>query len=141
MIDKLKIYGGILAAIFLAGAAYFYGVHVATAKADKKIAEMERDYAKQKIDALEEAEAIRKYQEAEFLAKIDALKRDNIKRASDIERVRKQFAERGNSNNSSLVSCNRRAGGCEHLLSEAYELAGECERLLRDRDARLSVLK
>ena len=141
MIDKLKIYGGIIAAIFLAVAGYFYGAHVATAKADKKIAELERDHAKQKIDAFEEAETRRKEQEAEFLAKIEALKRDNVKRVADVERVRKQFSDRGNSNNSSLVSCNSRAGRCEHLLSEAYELAGECERLLKDRDARLSSLK
>lgn len=141
MIDKLKIYGGIIAAIFLAVAAYFYGAHVANAKADKKIAELERDYAKQKIDALEEAETIRKKQEREFLAKIEALNRDNIKRAADVERVRKQFTDRESGSNSNIVSCNQRARGCEHLLSEAYELAGECERLLNDRDARLSVLK
>lgn len=141
MIDKLKIYGGIIAAIFLAVAAYFYGAHVANAKADKRIAEMERDYAKQKIDALEQAEKIRKGQETEFLAKIAELNRVNIERTADVERVRKQFASRRSSNNSNLVSCNRRAGGCEHLLAEAYSLAGECERLLKDRDARLSVLK
>ena len=141
MLDKLKIYGGIIAVIVLATSVYFYGAHVANAKADKKIAELERDYAKQKIDALEEAEEIRKHQEAEFLAKIAELNRLNVERSADVERVRKQFADRGNSNNTSLASCNSRAGRCEHILSEAYELAGECERLLKDRDARLSSLK
>lgn len=141
MIEKLKIYGGIIAAIFLAVAAYFYGAHVANAKADKRIAEMERDYAKQKIDALEQAEKIRKGQETEFLAKIAELKRDNIERAADVERVRKQFADRESGGNTTVERCNSRAGRCEHLLAEAYSLAGECERLLRDRDARLSVLK
>lgn len=141
MIDKLKIYGGIIAAIFLAVGAYFYGAQVAKTKAEKQIAELERDYAKRKIDALDQAERIRKEQESEFLAKIAELNRVNIERTADVERVRKQFADRGAGSNTSIISCNSRAGRCEHLLAEAYSLAGECERLLKDRDARLSALK
>lgn len=47
----------------------------------------------------------------------------------------------GISQATSIEQCNLRAARCEQLLSEAYELAGEGEGLLRDRDARLEALK
>lgn len=119
----------------------FYGSHVERLKADREIAELRSQYAESERDALRKAEQIRQEQEQKFLAQMDALKRDAVARSADADRVRKQFNQLKSRSSSTLEQCNRRAGRCEQLLSEAYELAGEGEGLLRDRDARLESLK
>ena len=111
------------------------------AKCETQIAELRSQYAESERDALRKAEEIRQEQEQNFLAQMDALKRDAVARSADADRVRKQFNQLKSRSSSTLEQCNRRAGRCEQLLSEAYELAGEGEGLLRDRDARLESLK
>ena len=111
------------------------------AKCETQIAELRIQYAESERDALRKAEQIRQEQEQKFLAQMDALKRDAVARSADADRVRKQFNQLKSLSSSTLEQCNRRAGRCEQLLSEAYELAGEGEGLLRDRDARLESLK
>lgn len=149
MIEKIKtlLFGKyrtlIVVALGVAGAltCYFYGAHVERLKADKEIADLRRDYVQSERDALRRAEEIRQQQEAKFLAEMAALKRDAADRVSDAERVRQQFNELKSRRSATLEQCNHRAGRCEQLLSEAYELAGEGEGLLRDRDARFKSLK
>ena len=75
------------------------------------------------------------------LAEILGVRRGAADRLSDAERVREQFNELKSRRSATLEQCNCRAGRCEQLLSEAYELAGEGEGLLRGRDARLEALK
>ena len=111
------------------------------ATCEAQIANLRSQYAESERDALRKAEQIRQDQEKKFLAQMDALKRDAVARSADADRVRKQFNQLKSRSSSTLEQCNRRAGRCEHLLSEAYELAGEGEGLLRDRDARLKSLK
>lgn len=111
------------------------------ATCEARIANIRNQYAESERDALRKAEQIRQDQEKKFLAQMDALKRDAVARSADADRVRKQFNQLKSRSSSTLEQCNRRAGRCEQLLSEAYELAGEGEGLLRDRDARLKSLK
>lgn len=111
------------------------------ATCEAQIANLRNQYAESERDALRKAEQIRQDQEKKFLAQMDALKRDAVARSADADRVRKQFNQLKSRSSSTLEQCNRRAGRCEQLLSEAYELAGEGEGLLRDRDARLKSLK
>ena len=141
MLDKLKTYGIPAAAILACLGCFFYGAHVERLKADKKIAELEETYAQQERDALRKAEELRQEQEAKFVAEMERLRRESADIATDAGRVRKQFDELKKRRSATLEQCNRRASRCEQLLSEAYELAGECEGLLRDRDARLKSLK
>lgn len=141
---KLKTHSTLVAATLIvvgALACFFYGSHVERLKADREIAELRSQYAESERDALRKAEQIRQEQEQKFLAQMDALKRDAVARSADADRVRKQFNQLKSRSSSTLEQCNRRAGRCEQLLSEAYELAGEGEGLLRDRDARLKSLK
>lgn len=148
MIEKIKalLFGKdgtvIVIALAVVGAlaCFFYGAHVERLKADKEIADLRRDYAQNERDALRRAEEIRQEQEAKFLVEMAALKRDAADRLSDAERVRQQFDELKSRRSATLEQCNHRASRCEQLLSEAYELAGEGEGLLRDRDARLTAL-
>lgn len=111
------------------------------ATCEAQIANLRNQYAESERDALRKAEQIRQDQEKKFLVQMDALKRDAVARSADGDRVRKQFNQLKSRSSSTLEQCNRRAGRCEQLLSEAYELAGEGEGLLRDRDARLKSLK
>ncbi len=111
------------------------------ATCEAQIANLRNHYAESERDALRKAEQIRQDQEKKFLAQMDALKRDAVARSADADRVRKQFNQLKSRSSSTLEQCYRRAGRCEQLLSEAYELAGEGEGLLRDRDARLKSLK
>lgn len=141
MLEKLKTYSTHIIVVLACLFCFFYGGRLEKAKADKRIAELERTYAEQRNEALEQAESIRKGQEEKYLAQIADLKRANADRAADVIRVRKQFAVRQSSGNTDLKQCNQRASRCEQLLSEAYELAAEGESLLGDRDARLKALQ
>lgn len=123
-----------VAAVFVAG------YHAAAVRYERDIAEMMEEYAERETDALRKAEALRDAQEERLLAEIEALKRDAVERTADAERVRQQFSQLKSSRSATIEQCNRRAGRCEQLLSEAYELAGEGEGLLKDRDARLRSL-
>lgn len=130
----------LVAALVAAVGCFYYGAHTERLKADQEIAQLRMEYAESERDALRRAEEIRMAQELEFQAAMVALKRDAAARRADAERVRNQFAELKSRSSTTLEQCNRRAGRCEHLLSEAFSLAGESEELLRDRDARLGAL-
>lgn len=129
-----------MAAIIAVAAVFIAGYHVAALRYERDIAEMREEYAERETDALRKAEALRDAQEERILAEIEALKRDAVERTADAERVRRQFNQLKSHSSTTLEQCNRRAGRCEQLLSEAYELAGEGEGLLKDRDARLMSL-
>lgn len=136
-----KKYAGILLIIAACALSAWLGSSYQKAKCEAQIANLRNQYAESERDALRKAEQIRQEQEQKFLAQMDALKRDAVARSADADRVRKQFNQLKSRSSSTLEQCNRRAGRCEQLLSEAYELAGEGEGLLRDRDARLESLK
>lgn len=141
---KLKAYSTLVViALMVSGAmaCFFYGAHVERLKADKEIADLRVEYAESERNALRQAEEIRQAQEAKFQEAMAALKRDVADRSADAERVRTQFNQLKSRSSSTLEQCNNRAGRCEQLLSEAYELAGEGEGLLRDRDARIESIK
>lgn len=99
------------------------------------------DYATRETEALQKAETICKQQEQKYLAEMANLKRSNADLALDTARVREQFDQLKSRRGSNSQPSDHRADRCEHLLSEAYELASEGEGLLRDRDARLNALK
>ena len=65
---------------------------------------------------------------------------DGVKQAADALRVRELFAQIQSRRSPDLERSHHRIERCEQLLSEAYELAGEGEALLNDRDARLKAL-
>lgn len=136
-----KKYAGILLIIAACALSAWLGSSYQKAKCEAQIANLRNQYAESERDALRKAEQIRQEQEQKFLAQMDALKRDAVARSADADRVHKQFNQLKSRSSSTLEQCNRRAGRCEQLLSEAYELAGEGEGLLRDRDARLESLK
>ena len=130
----------IVAALIAVTAVFITGYHSAALRYERDIAEMREECAERETDALRKAEAIRDAQEERLLAEIEALKRDAVERTADAERVRQQFSRLQSSRSATLEQCNRRVDRCEQLLSEAYELAGEGEGLLKDRDARLRSL-
>ena len=140
MLAKIKTYGIPIALILFGLSAFFYGAHVERLKADEEIAQMEKDYAIRESSALWEAETIRKQQEQKYLLEMDRFKLLNAELAADALRVREQFAQIQSRRSPDLERSHHRIERCERLLSEAYELAGECESLLKERDARLSVL-
>ena len=140
MLAKIKTYGIPIALIILGLSAFFYGAHVERVKADEEIAQMEKDYAIRESSALWEAEAIRKQQEQKYLLEMDRFKLLNAELAADALRVREQFAQVQSTRSPDLEHSHHRIERCERLLSEAYSLAGEGEVLLKERDARLSVL-
>lgn len=141
MIETFKKYSWLISIVIFGATCFFFGAHVERLEADKEIADLRAEYAENERNALRQAEQIRQEQEQEFLEQMAALKRDVVERTADADRVRKQFNQLKSRSSSTLEQCNRRAGRCEQLLSEAYELAGEGEGLLRDRDARLKSLK
>lgn len=141
MLDKIKTFGIPIALIIFGLSAFFYGAHVERLKADEEIAQMEKEYAIRESSALWEAETIRKQQEQKYLLEMDRFKLLNAELAADALRVREQFAQIQSRRSPDLERSHHRIERCERLLSEAYELAGEGEGLLRDRDARLSVFK
>ena len=119
---------------------FFYGAHVERLEADEEIAQMEKEYAIRESSALWEAETIRKQQEQKYLLEMDRFKLLNAELAADTLRVREQFAQIQSRRSPDLERSHHRIERCERLLSEAYELAGEGEGLLKERDARLKVL-
>ena len=121
--------------------AFFYGAHVERLEADEEIAQMEKEYAIRESSALWEAETIRKQQEQKYLLEMDRFKLLNVELAADALRVRELFTQVQSTRSSDLERGYSRIERCERLLSEAYELAGEGEGLLKERDARLSSLR
>ena len=141
MLAKIKAYGIPIALIIFGLSAFFYGAHVERLEADEEIAQMEKDYAIRESSALWEAETIRKQQEAKYLLEMDRFKLLNAELSADALRVRELFAQIQSRRSPDLERSHHRVERCERLLSEAYELAGEGESLLKERDARLTVLK
>ena len=141
MLVKIKAYGIPIALIMFGLSAFFYGAHVERLEADEEIAQMEKDYAIRESSALWEAETIRKQQEQKYFMEMDRFKLLNAELAADALRVREQFAQIKSRRSPDLERSHNRIERCERLLSEAYELAGEGEGLLKERDARLSVLR
>ena len=140
MLDKIKTFGIPIALIIFGLSAFFYGAHVERLEADEEIAQMEKDYAIRESSALWEAETIRKQQEQKYLLEMDRFKLLNAELAADTLRVREQFAQIQSRRSPDLERSHHRVERCERLLSEAYELAGEGEGLLKERDARLKTL-
>ena len=140
MLAKIKTYGIPIALILFGLSAFFYGAHVERLEANEEIALMEKEYAIRESSALWEAENIRKQQEAKYLLEMDRFKLLNAELAADALRVREQFAQIQSRRSPDLERSHHRIERCERLLSEAYELAGESEGLLRERDTRLSSL-
>ena len=141
MLTKIKTYGVPIALILFGLAAFFYGAHVERLEADEEIAQMEKEYAIRESSALWEAENIRKQQEQKYLLEMDRFKLLNAELAADALRVRELFAQVQSTRSPDLERSHHRIERCERLLSEAYELAGEGEGLLRERDARLNAQK
>ena len=141
MLAKIKTYGIPIALILFGLSAFFYGAHVERLEADEEIAQMEKEYAIRESSALWEAETIRKQQEQKYLLEMDRFKLLNAELAADALRVRELFAQIQSRRSPDLERSHLRIERCERLLSEAYELAGEGEGLLKERDARLSVLR
>ena len=141
MLDKIKIFGIPIALIIFGLSAFFYGAHVERLEADEEIAQMEKEYAIRESSALWEAETIRKQQEQKYILEMDRFKLLNAELAADALRVREQFAQIQSRRSPDLDRSHHRIERCERLLSEAYELAGEGESLLKERDARLKALK
>ena len=139
MLAKIKTYGIPIALILFGLSAFFYGAHVERLEADEEIAQMEKEYAIRESSALWEAETIRKQQEQMYILEMDRLKLLNAELTADTLRVREQFAQIQSRRSPDLERSHHRIERCERLLSEAYELAGEGEGLLAERDARLSV--
>ena len=140
MLAKIKTYGIPIALIIFGLSAFFYGAHVERLEADEEIVQMEKEYAIRESSALWEAETIRKQQEAKYLLEMDRIKLLNVELAADALRVREQFAQIQSRRSPDLERSYHRIERCERLLSEAYELAGEGESLLKERDARLKTL-
>ena len=140
MLDKIKTFGIPIALIIFGLSAFFYGAHVERLEADEEIAQMEKEYAIRESSALWEAENLRKQQEAKYLLEMDRFKQLNVELATDALRVREQFAQIQSRRSPDLERSHHRIERCERLLSEAYELAGEGEGLLRERDARLKSI-
>ena len=140
MLAKIKTYGIPIALILFGLSAFFSGAHVERLVADEEIAQMEKDYAIRESSALWEAETIRKQQEQKYLLEMDRFKLLNAELAADALRVRDQFAQIQSRRSPDLERSHHRIERCERLLSEAYELAGEGEGLLKERDARLKAL-
>ena len=141
MLAKIKAYGIPIALILFGLSAFFYGAHVERLEADEEIAQMEKEYAIRESSALWEAETIRKQQEQKYLLEMDRFKLLNAELAADALRVREQFAQIQSRRSPDLERSHHRIERCERLLSEAYELAGEGEGLLKERDARLESMK
>ncbi len=141
MLAKIKTYGIPIVLILFGLSAFFYGAHVERLEADEEIAQMEKEYAIRESSALWEAENLRKQQEAKYLVEMDRFKLANAELAADALRVRELFAQIQSSRSPDLERSHHRIERCERLLSEAYGLAGECEGLLKNRDARLNALK
>ena len=120
---------------------FFYGAHVERLKADEEIAQMEKEYAIRESSALWEAETIRKQQEQKYLQEMDRFKLLNTELTADAIRVRELFAQIQSRRSPNIERSHSRIERCERLLSEAYELAGEGEGILKERDARLEVFK
>ena len=140
MLAKIKTYGIPIALILFGLSAFFYGAHVERLEADEEIAQMEKEYAIRESSALWEAETIRKQQEQKYLLEMASFKLPNAERTADTVRVRELFAQIQSRRSPDLERSHHRVERCERLLSEAYELAGEGEALLNDRDARLKAL-
>ena len=141
MLAKIKVYGIPIALILFGLSAFFYGAHVERLEADEEIAQREKEYAIRESSALWEAETIRKQQEQKYLLEMDRFKQLNVELTADTLRVRELFAQVQSTRSPDLERSHHRIERCERLLSEAYELAGEGEGLLKERDARLKVLK
>ena len=141
MLAKIKTYGILIALILFGLSAFFYGAHVERLEANEEIAQMEKEYAIRESSVLWEAETIRKQQEQKYLHEMDRFKLLNAELAADALRVREQFAQIQSTRSPDLECSHHRIERCERLLSEAYELAGEGEGLLRERDARINTLK
>ena len=141
MLAKIKTYGIPIALILFGLSAFFYGAHVERLEANEEIAQMEKEYAIRESSALWEAETIRKQQEQKYLQEMDRFKLLNAELAADALWVREQFAQIQFRRSPDLERSHQRSERCERLLSEAYELAGEGEELLRERDARLVAIK
>ena len=141
MLAKIKAYGIPIVLILFGLSAFFYGTHVERLVADEEIAQMEKDYAIRESSALWEAETIRKQQEQKYLLEMDRFKLLNAELVTDALRVREQFAQIQSRRSPDLERSHHRVERCERLLSEAYELAGEGEGLLKERDARINTLK
>ena len=140
MLAKIKAYGIPIALILFGLSAFFYGAHVERLEANEEIAQMEKEYAIRESSALWEAENLRKLQEAKYLVEMDRFKQLNVELAADTLRVRDLFAQIQSTRSPDLERSYYRTERCEQLLSEAYELAGESESLLKERDARLSAV-
>ena len=140
MLAKIKTFGIPIALIIFGLSAFFYGTHVERLEANEEIAQMEKEYAIRESSALWEAENLRKQQEAKYLVEMDRFKLLNAELAADALRVREQFVQIQSRRSPDLERSHYRIERCERLLSEAYELAGEGEALLNDRDARLKAL-
>ena len=141
MLAKIKTYGIPIALILFGLSAFYYGAYVERLKADEEIAQMEKEYAIRESSALWEAETIRKQQEQKYLLEMDRFKLLNAELIADAIRVRDQFAQIQSTRSPDLERSHHRIERCERLLSEAYELAGEGEGLLREREARLNTMK
>lgn len=141
MLAKIKAYGIPIALILFGLSAFFYGAHVERLKANDEIAQMEKEYAIRESSALWEAEKLRKQQEAKYLVEMDRFKQLNAELAADALRVREQFDQIQSTRSPDLERSHIRVERCERLLSEAYELAGEGESLLKERDGRLNAFK
>ena len=140
MLTKIKAYGIPIALIFFGLSAFFYGAHVERLEANEEIALLGKEYAIRESSALWEAETIRKQQEQKYLLEMDRFKLLNAELAADALRVRGLFAQVQSRRSPDLERSYHRIERCERLLSEAYELAGEGEALLNDRNARLNAL-
>ena len=141
MLAKIKTFGIPIALIIFGLLAFFYGAHVERLQANEEIAQMEKDYAIRESSALWEAETIRKQQEQKYLLEMGRFKLLNAELTADALRVREQFAQIQSRRSPDLERSHHRIERCERLLSEAYELAGEGETLLKERDARLEAIK
>ena len=141
MLAKIKTFGIPIALILFGLSAFLYGAHVERLDADEEIAQMEKEYAIRESSALWEAENLRKQQEAKYLLEMDRFKQLNTELVADALRVREQFAQIQSRRSPDLERGHLRVERCERLLSEAYELAGEGEGLLRDRDVRLDMYR
>ena len=141
MLAKIKTYGIPIALIIFGLSAFFYGAHIERLEANEEIALMEKEYAIRESSALWEAENIRKQQEAKYLLEMDRFKLANAELTADALRVRELFAQIQSTRSPDLERSHYRVERCERLLSEAYELAGEGESLLKERDIRLETIK
>ena len=141
MLAKIKTYGIPIALILFGLSAFFYGAHVERLEANEEIAQMEKEYAIRESSALWEAESIRKQQEQKYLQEMDRFKLLNAELAADALWVREQFAQIQSRRSPDLERSHHRVERCERLLSEAYELAGESEGLLKECHGHLRALR